>query len=83
MMPKQVIDDEGQVIWQGTNIRDFELEEDHKLEVVWVDREPRGRKEPVWTLTTLKSVFCEVLQAKRELAEMKAQAEKDAKNNEN
>ena len=78
-MPKQVIDEEGQVIWQGTNIRDFELEEDHKLEIVWVDRESRGSKEPIWTLTTFKSVFCEELQAKREMAEMKAKAEEEAK----
>ena len=78
-MPKQVIDDEGQVIWQGKNIRDFELEEDHKLEVVSVQRELMGSKEPVWTLTTFKSVFCEELQAKREMAEMKAQAAKEAK----
>tara|TARA_R100000742_G_C4212550_1_gene38531 strand:- start:276 stop:518 length:243 start_codon:yes stop_codon:yes gene_type:complete len=79
MMPKQVIDEEGQVIWQGTNIRDFELEEDHKLVVVWVDREPRGRKEPIWTLTTFKSVFCQEMQAKREMAEMKAKAAEEAK----
>ena len=78
MMPKQVIDDEGQVIWHGTNIRDFELEEDHKLEVVWVDRESRGSKEPIWTLTTFKSVFCQEMQVKRELAELKAKAEEEA-----
>ena len=78
-MPKQVIDEDGLVIWHGTNIRDFELEEDHKLEVVSVHREPMGSKEPVWSVTTFKSVFCEELQAKREIAEMKAQAAKEAK----
>ena len=78
-MPKKVIDEEGQVVWQGTNIRDFELEEDHKLEVVSVHRKPMGSKEPVWSVTTFKSVFCEELQAKRELAEMKAKAEEEAK----
>ncbi len=78
-MPKQVIDEEGQVIWQGTNTRDFELEEDHKLEVVSVHRESMGSKEPIWSVTTFKSVFCEELQAKREIAEMKAQAAKEAK----
>ena len=76
-MPKQVIDDEGQVIWHGTNVRDFELEEDHKLEVVSIHHELVGSKEPIWTLTTFKSVFCEVMQAKREMAEMKAQAERE------
>ena len=78
-MPKQVIDEDDLVIWHGTNIRDFELEEDHKLEVVSVHREPMGSKEPVWSVTTFKSVFCEELQAKREIAEMKAQAAKEAK----
>ena len=78
-MPKKVIDEEGQVVWHGTNIRDFELEEDHKLEVVSVHRKPMGSKEPVWSVTTFKSVFCEELQAKRELAEMKAKAEEEAK----
>ena len=78
-MPKQVIDEEGLVIWHGTNIRDFEVEEDHKLEVVWGDRESRGSKEPVWTLTTFKSVFCQEMQVKRELAELKAKAAEEAK----
>ena len=78
-MPKQVIDEEGLVIWHGTNIRDFEVEEDHKLEFISVHREPMGSKEPVWSVTTFKSVFCQEMQAKREMAEMKAQAAKEEK----